>query len=128
VFGGWQVQTQQLYFDSVCRVLGGRVRPCVLKTEVDELVIDVVGIRVVPQRVVGGCRQRAHGTVTVDVRSDRVRQTLEELARSRAAVVLERPGGCALEMRCCELLPARCEQLDAGMAPSATMTFSWHAP
>ena len=128
MFGGWQVQTQQLYFESVCRVLGGRVRRCVLKTEVDEIVIDVVGIRVVPQRFVDGCCQRAHGTITVDVRSDRVKCALEELARSQAAAVLERPGGAALEMRCCELLPMRCEHLEAAFLPSSTLTLSWHAP
>jgi hypothetical protein len=128
MFGGWQVQTQQLHFESVCWVLGGRVRRCVLKSEVDELVIDVVEIRVVPQQFVNGCRRRAHGTVTVDVRSDRVRRALEELARSRAAVVLQRPDGGALEMRCCDLPAMRCEKPEAGSPPSSTLTFSWHAP
>ena len=125
---GWQVQTQQLYFESVCRVLGGRVRRCVLKSEIDELVIDVVEIRVVPQQFVNGCRQRAHGTVTVDVGSDRVRHALEELARSRAAVVLQRPDGGALEMRCCELSAPRCEKPEPGSPPTSTLTFSWDAP
>ncbi len=115
------MQTQQLYFESVCRVLGGRVRRCALKTDVDELVIDLVELRVVPQQFVNGCRQRAHGTVTVDIRSDRVRSALEELARSRSAVVLERPGAGALEMRCCDLAPTRGDG-------SSTMTLSWHAP
>jgi hypothetical protein len=128
VFGGWQVQTQQLYFESVCRVLGGRVRRCVLKSEVDELVIDVVEIRVVPQQFESGCRKRAHGTVTLDVRSDRVMHALVELARSNAAVVLQRPDGGALDMRCCDLSPPRCEQSGDGWPPSSILTLSWHAP
>ena len=122
------MQTQQLYFDSVCRVLGGRVRRCVLKGEVDELVIDVVEIRVVPQQFENGCRKRAHGTVTVDVRSDRVRHALVELARSQAAVVLQRPCGGALEMRCCELSPTGCDQPADGSPPSSILTLSWRAP
>jgi hypothetical protein len=122
------VQTQQLYFESVCRVLGGRVRRCVLKGEIDELVIDVVEIRVVPQQFVNGCRQRAHGTVTVDVRSDRVRYALMELARSHAAVVLQRPDGGALEMRCCDMSRNECEKPDDESPPSSILTFSWRAP
>ena len=125
------MQTQRLYFESVCRVLGGRVRPCALKTGADELLIDLVELRVVPQQFVNGCRQRAHGTVTVDIRSDRVRSALEELARSRSAVVLERPGAGALEMRCCDLSPTRGDGGDAGgsiNSSSSTMTLSWHAP
>lgn len=122
------MQTQQLYFESVCRVLGGRVRRCVLKGEVAELVIDVVEIRVVPQQFVNGCRERAHGTVTVDVRSDRVKHALSELARSQEAVVLQRPGGGALEMRCCDLSPMGCEPPADGSPPSSILTLSWRAP
>jgi hypothetical protein len=104
------------------------VRRCVLKGEVDELVIDVVEIRVVPQQFENGCRKRAHGTVTVDVRSDRVRHALVELARSQAAVVLQRPCGGALEMRCCDLSPMACEQAADGSPPSSILTLSWRAP
>jgi hypothetical protein len=109
------------------------VQRCVLKGETDELAIDVVEVRVVPQRFEHGCRLPAHGTLTVDVRSDeptsdRAWHALKELAGSRAAVVLQRPDGGALEMRLGELATTRTVTLPDGTRTRSTVTYSWHAP
>src|SRR5579859_6832071 len=92
---GWQVQTPRTFGETVCRVWGGNgsVRPCVLKGEVCDLPIDVVELRVIPQGYEHGCRLPAHGTLTVAVGSDQVWHALENLTRSRQAVVLQRPDG-----------------------------------
>jgi hypothetical protein len=41
--------------------------------------------------------------------------------------VLQRPGGCALGMRCCDLSTTRCDQPADGSPPIPTVTVSWHA-
>ena len=124
------MQTLQPFGELVSHVWGGTGSPrrCALKGEAQELLIDVVEVRVIPQHFEQGCLLPAHGTMTVDVRSDDAWLALEELARSREAVVLERPDGGALEMRLGVLFTTRTAQLDGELLARSTVTFSWHAP
>jgi hypothetical protein len=128
VLGAWQVQTQPSVDEAVCRVWGGRVRRCLLETEIEELAIDVVEVRVVPQHFDGGRRLPAHGSVTFDVRSEHVWRALTELARSREVAVLRRPDGGAVEMRFCEPAQTRSETPADGALTTSNMTFRWRAP
>jgi hypothetical protein len=130
VLDTWQVQTQRPLDERVCRVWGGggTVRRCVLKLEAGELAIDVIELRVIPQRFERGCRLPAHGTLTVDAGSDDAWNALQELAQSRAAVVLERPGAAALEMRLRGFAATRVARCADGSVTPSTVTLSWHAP
>ena len=78
------MQTPQPFGEVVCRIWGGNgsVRRCVLKGESKELAIDVVEVRVIPQQFLDGVRHPAHGTLSIDVRSDQARDALKQLARS----------------------------------------------
>jgi hypothetical protein len=100
----------------------------VLKGEKRELAIDVVEVRVIPQRCGQGWRRPAHGTLTIDVRSDDTWLALQELARSREAVVLQRPVGGGLEMRFGKLAATRSAKGADGAPTRSTVTFSWHSP
>ena len=104
------------------------MRRCMLKGEKHELAVDVVEVRVIPQHFERGCRLPAHGTLTVDIGSEGTRAALSELARSREAVVLERPDGGALEMRLGVLAVTRSAATARGVPPKPTVTYSWHAP
>jgi hypothetical protein len=115
----------------VSRVWGGSGLPrrCALRGERDELVLDVVEVRVIPQHFERGCLLPAHGTITVDARSDEGRLALQDLARSREAVVLVRPDGGALEMRLGVLFfTTRTAQRHGGVPARSTVTCSWHSP
>ena len=101
---------------------------CVLKGETDDLPIELLELRLIPQRFERGCRLPAHGTLTVDARSEHAWHALKELARSRAAVVLQRPGGSGLEMRLGELASTRSVTLADGSRERTTVTYSWHSP
>jgi hypothetical protein len=131
----WQVETQRPFDESVCRVWGGSgsVQRCVLRGEIDEVPLDVIEVRLVPQRFERGCRLPAHGTLTVDVRADhavadRAWHALKALAQSRAAVTLQRPDGGAIEMRLGELATTRTVTLADGSRTRSTVTYSWHSP
>jgi hypothetical protein len=130
VLEAWQVQTQRPLDETVCRVWGGNgaMRRCVIKGAVSELAIDLVEMRLVPQRFERGCRLPAHGTFTVDAGSEEASHVLDELARSREAVVLERPDRGAIEMRLGGLATTRSTPPGNGSAPRSTVTYSWHAP
>jgi hypothetical protein len=115
----------------VSRVWGGTgsARRCALRGEGDELVLDVVEVRVIPEHFEHGCLLPAHGTMTVDVRSDEARLALQDLARSREAVVLQRPDGGALEMRLGVLFfTTRTAHRHGGEPARSTVTCSWHSP
>ena len=99
-----------------------------LKGEVDELPVDVLELRLIPQRFEHGCRLPAHGTLTIDARSEHAWNALKDLARSRAAVVLQRPGGSGLEMRLGELATTRTVTLADGSLERSSVTYSWHSP
>ncbi|MDQ1465797.1 MAG: hypothetical protein QOH10_212 [Actinomycetota bacterium] len=101
---------------------------CVLKGEDDELMVDVVEVRVIPQHFEHGCRLPAHGTLTIDVRSGHAWRALEELARTKSAVVLQRPDGGALEMRLGELAKSRNVRVASGSQTSCTVTYCWRSP
>ena len=75
-----------------------------------------------------GCRLPAHGTLTVDVRSGQAWRALEELARTKSAVVLQRPDGGALEMRLGELAKSRNVRVASGSQTSCTVTYCWRSP
>jgi hypothetical protein len=131
----WQVETERPLDESVCRVLGGNgsVQRCVLRGETDELPLDVVEVRLVPQRFERGCRLPAHGTLTVDVRADHefadhAWHALKALAQSRVAVTLQRPDGGAIEMRLGPLAATRTVTLADGSRMRSTVTYSWHSP
>jgi hypothetical protein len=131
VLDEWQVLPRRWFGESVCRVWGGNgaVQRCVLKGEVGELAIDVVEVRVIPQHFEHGCRLPAHGTLTVDVRSEHAWRALKELARDGSAVVLQRPDGGALEMRLGELASTRTASLADGSSKTRfTVTYSWRSP
>jgi hypothetical protein len=131
---GWQVQKPQPFGEMVSRVWGGTGSPrrCALRGalegERDEIVLDVVEVRVIPEHFEHGCLLPAHGTMTVDVRSDDARLALQDLARSREAVVLERPDGGALEMRLGVLFTTRTAHRRGGVPAGSTLTCSWHSP
>jgi hypothetical protein len=133
---GWQqVQTRKPFDEAVCRVSGGNgtVQRCLLRGETDEVPIDVIEVRLVPQRFEHGCRLPAHGTLTVDVRAgracaDEAWRALKALSQSRAAVTLQRPDGGAIEMRLGELAATRTVTLADGSKARSTVTYSWHAP
>jgi hypothetical protein len=127
---GWQVQTPRPFGEMVCRVWGGNglVRRCVLKGEVQELTIDVVEVRVIPEHFEHGCRLPAHGTLTVDVSLHHAGYALKELAQSRQAVVLQRPDGGVLELRLGVLATTKTAKLADGSPARSTLTYSWHSP
>jgi hypothetical protein len=127
---GWQIQTARPFGEMVCRVWGGNglVQRCVLKGEVEELAIDVVEVRVIPQHFEHGFRLPAHGTLTIDLSSDHAGPALTELARSREAVVLQRPDGGALEMRLGRLATTKTATFAGGSRARSTVTYSWQAP
>jgi hypothetical protein len=104
------------------------MRRCVIKGAVGELAIDLVEVRVIPQRFECGCRLPAHGTFTVDARSEEAWRALNELVRSREAVVLLRPDRAALEMRIGALATTTSTPQPDGSAAQATVTYSWHSP
>jgi hypothetical protein len=115
----------------VSRVWGGSGSPrrCALRSERDELVLDVVEVRLIPQHFEHGCLFPAHGTMTVDVRADEARLALQDLARSREAVVLEGPDGGVLEMRLGVLFfTTRTARLRGGVPAGSTVTCSWYSP
>src|SRR6476660_4217311 len=95
----WHIQMPRPSGEMVCRVWGGdgAVQRCVLKGEVHELTVDVVEVRVMPQHFEHGFRLPAHGTLTSS--PDGRGPALKAIARTREAVVLQRPDGGALEMR-----------------------------
>ena len=75
-----------------------------------------------------GCLVPAHGTLTVGVGSDDAAAALQDLARSREAVVLERPDGAELEMRLGVLSTTNTAPLDGAPPVRSTVTYSWHSP
>jgi hypothetical protein len=127
VLDGWQVQAPRPLDETVCRVWGGNgsVESCVLEGAGRELTVDVVEVRVIAPRFEHGCRLPAHGTLTIDVRSDLVWQALREMARSGAPVVLHRPGGGAFEMRFGDLGASRPGPRSGGSATRAPATLTW---
>jgi hypothetical protein len=124
------VQMPQRFGETVSRVWGGTGSPrrCVLKGEAQKLWIDVVEVRVIAAHFEQGCLVPAHGTLTVGVGSDDASAALQDLARSREAVVLERPDGAELEMRLGGLSTTNPAPLDGAPPVRSTVTYSWHSP
>ena len=126
----WEAETRRRLGELICLVWGGdgSVRRCVLKSEIRELAIDVVDLRVIPQHFEHGSRLPAHGTLTIDVRTDDDWRALTEIARSKQAVVLQRPDFGALEMRLDDLATASAVKVDDGSQTRSTVTYSWRSP
>src|SRR5258708_7106616 len=126
----WQPQVYQPSGEMVSRVWGGNglVRRCLLAGDDRELPVDLVEVRVVAEQFDRGSRLPAHGTVTIDVRSEHVWHALKEIARSRDAFVLQRPDGGVLEMRFGGTITTKTQKLVAGAPMRPVATFDWHAP
>jgi hypothetical protein len=116
--------------EMVCRVWGGdgSVQRCVLKGEGHELTVDVVEVRVIPQHFEHGFRLPAHGTLTIDLSSDHAGPALKAIARTREAVVLQRPDGGALEMRLGPVATKKTASFAGGSPARSTVTYSWQSP
>jgi hypothetical protein len=126
----WQPQVYQPSGEMVTRVWGGNglIRRCLLTGQHRELPVDVVEVRMVAADLQRGYGLPAHGTVTIDVRSEHVWHALKEIARSRDAYVLQRPDGGVLEMRFGGTVTTNTQKLVAGAPMRPVATFDWHAP
>lgn len=92
---------------------------CLLRNDVESLTVNVVDLRFDPDR---SSSARGRGWLTVEATAADVQHALDSIVHRREAVVLERAGAGAIEMRLM-LGSGRSQTRD----PAAT-TYEWVAP